>query len=135
MPSKRVLSLGQCAADHFTIRRLLADHFGAEVAGADTPRAALDELRRQPYDLVLVNRQLARGGSGLDFIARLKADAALGRVPVILVSDRAGAQQQAETLGALPGFGKAALDDPATLGRLGTALGDDRPPATVGTAG
>jgi two-component system chemotaxis response regulator CheY len=122
MVATRVLSVGQCAADHFTLSRLLRDRFGAEVDAADTPRDAFDQLRRHRYDLVLVNRLLARDGSGQDLIARLKDDPSLGRVPVMLVSNFAEAQQQAVADGALPGFGKAALDDPETWQRLETAL-------------
>ena len=71
MASGKVLSLGQCAADHYSISRLLREQLGAEVVAVDTPREALDELRRQPFALVLVNRALNFGGSGLEFIGRL----------------------------------------------------------------
>jgi len=39
-------------------------------------------------------------------------------VPVMLVSNFADAQAQAVESGALPGFGKAALNAPETLARL-----------------
>ena len=40
--SKKVLSLGQCAADNYAISHFLESSFGAEVIAADTvPEAAL----------------------------------------------------------------------------------------------
>jgi len=122
MASKHVLSLGQCSADQPVISRLLYDEFGAVTTAAHTPREALDELRRRDYALVLVNRRLNAGGSGLDFIDRLKADESLRAVPVMLVSNYDDAQRQAVEHGALPGFGKDALDDPQTLERLAAVL-------------
>ena len=124
MSAKRVLSLGQCSADHSSISWLLRERFGAEMVAAQTPREAWDELQRRDYDLVLVNRLLNGGGSGLDFITRLKSDGAVAQVPVMLVSDREDAQQQAVANGALPGFGKAALRSPTTVQCLAAVLGD-----------
>jgi CheY-like chemotaxis protein len=124
MGSKRVLSLGQCAADHSSISRLLRDQFGADVVPAHSPREAMEELARRDYALVLVNRLLNAGGSGLDFITRLKSNELTAQLPVMLVSDRADAQQQAVAGGALPGFGKSALRSPATVRRLAAVLGD-----------
>ena len=112
MSAKRVLSLGQCSADHSSISWLLRERFGAEMVVAQTPREAWEELQRQDYDLVLVNRLLNGGGSGLDFITRLKSDGAVAQVPVMLVSDREDAQQQAVANGALPGFGKREIGSP-----------------------
>src|SRR5947209_6514195 len=110
----KVLSLGQCAADHYSLSRLLRDQFQADVDAVDTPADALAALREGGYALVLVNRVFDRGGSGLDFITRLKADPDRGAAPVMLISDYADAQQQAADRGALPGFGKSALRSPAT---------------------
>ena len=45
----------------------------------------------------------------VDLIRRVKADAALRDVPVMLVSNYADAQAAAVQAGALPGFGKADL--------------------------
>jgi two-component system chemotaxis response regulator CheY len=124
MPAKRVLSLGQCGADHWSLERLFERHFDATVVGVDTLDDALTELGKGGVDLVLVNRMLDRGGSGLDCIAELKRDPELRTVPVMLVSNLRDPQRQAVELGALPGFGKAALDDPQTLARLRGVLGD-----------
>lgn len=120
---KRVLSVGQCGADHASIGWLLRGEFGAEVVAADSADSAVAELRNGKYDLVLVNRVFDRGGSGLDFITRLKEGDEFKAVPVMLVSNYEDAQQQATARGALPGFGKSALNEPATQQRLAEVLG------------
>jgi two-component system chemotaxis response regulator CheY len=124
MSAKRVLSLGQCGADHMSIAGLLQRHFGAEVVPVDSLDDAIAELRRSEFDLVLINRRLEyHGTSGLDCIAALKMDDTLAAVPVMLVSNFRDAQRDAAALGALPGFGKAALGDTTTVARLAEVLG------------
>ena len=123
MPAKKVLSLGQCGADHGSIARLLNGQFGAQVVAAATFEEALQRLRSEPFDLVLINRVLDfNGASGLDFLPRLQEDANLKSVPVMLVSNYEDAQKKAVAQGALPGFGKSALRDPNTLARLRAVL-------------
>jgi CheY-like chemotaxis protein len=120
---KRVLSLGQCAADHGALSWLLRTQFGVEVTAAGTVAEALTRLRLGGIALVLVNRVLDDdGNSGLEFITQVKADALLRDVPVMLVSNYDDAQQDAVARGALPGFGKAALREPQTLDRLRLVL-------------
>ncbi len=119
MTTKRVLSVGQCAADHHSIAVTLRRTFGAEVVGADTATEALEALRNNPFALVLVNRVFdADGGSGLDLIRALKADDKLKTAPVMLVSNFADAQKQATAAGAEPGFGKASLGQAPMLERV-----------------
>jgi two-component system chemotaxis response regulator CheY len=125
MVAKRVLSLGQCGPDHASISGLFQRQLGAEVTPARTFDEALAQLRQGGFDLVLVNRVLDYDGeAGLDFIDRLKGDAQLRDVPVMLVSNFKDAQQEAVARGALPGFGKSALRQPETIDRLRTVLGD-----------
>ncbi len=119
MSAKRVLSVGQCMADHTSITWTLRSQFQAEVRPADTLDEALEQLRNDTFDLVLVNRVFdADGTSGVDFIRRLKAEEAFRSVPVMLVSNYEDAQREAEQAGAVPGFGKAALGQPAMIGRV-----------------
>src|SRR5689334_22144144 len=102
MSTHRVLSVGQCGYDHGQISRHLKQSFGAEVRSADTFDDAVETLRGEPFDLVLVNRRSDLDGApGLDLIRTLKADPALANVPVMLVSDFAHAQEEAQSLGAL----------------------------------
>jgi len=122
MTAKRVLSVGQCGADHGGISWALRA-FGAEVAPAATQAEALERLRNEAFDLVLVNRVFDRDGdSGVDLIRRLKADEALRATPVMLVSNHADAQREAVEAGAEPGFGKAVLGRPEMLERVRSFL-------------
>jgi CheY-like chemotaxis protein len=124
MSAKRVLSVGQCFADHGNISHTLQRHFAAEVVGVDDGGDALARLRRESFALVLVNRRLdADGSSGLEVVKQIKADETLRPVPVMLVSNYEDAQNEAVEAGALPGFGKAALGQPHVLARLRPLLG------------
>ena len=94
MTAKRVLSVGQCGADHGGISYALRA-LGAEATPAATEAEALERLLEGAFNLVLVNRVFdADGGSGLDFIRRIKADEALRATPVMLVSNYADAQRR-----------------------------------------
>jgi CheY-like chemotaxis protein len=122
---KKVLSLGQCAADNYTITQFLESTFGAAVIDVDTFPEALEKLGAERFALVLVNRVLdGNGASGLALITQLKEDAALADIPVMLVSNFPDAQQQAVGRGALAGFGKAGFGDVKTLDRLRAILGE-----------
>lgn len=117
--AKRILSVGQCFADHSAITRILRSSFAAEVVASDSARQALEQLRQEKFALVLVNRTLdADGSSGLELIRAIKADEQLRDVPVMLVSNYEDAQKQAVQAGATVGFGKAELGQPHMLGRV-----------------
>jgi CheY-like chemotaxis protein len=119
MTGKRVLSVGQCWADHSSIARVLGSSFGAEVVAASTQGEALARLRDEKIDLVLVNRVFdADGSSGLDLIRAIKTHEQAPEVPVMLVSNYDDAQAEAVQAGAVKGFGKAALGQPHMLARL-----------------
>ncbi|HMP02140.1 MAG TPA: hypothetical protein PKD86_07125 [Gemmatales bacterium] len=110
----RVLSVGQCYADGPALERAVAEHFQAQVDHAATAAEAQAALANGLPALVLVNRIFdADGGSGLDFIRALRSDPRLKTVPIMLVSNYADWQSQAVALGAVPGFGKDALGQPA----------------------
>jgi DNA-binding NarL/FixJ family response regulator len=124
-----VLSVGQCAFDHRRIAQQLEQSFGARVLGVSTFDEALDALRRERYDLVLVNRVNDDDEApGIDLIRSVKAEADLADVPMMLVSDYPEAQQEAEAAGALPGFGKSGLASGTTRTRLEAILGAPRAP-------
>src|SRR5438128_625057 len=115
---KRVLSVGQCGADHEAIARIFSRHLDALVVPVATVDEAWTQLSQESYDLVLANRVFDADGSlGLDFIRKLKAGEATCAVPVVLVSNYDDAQAEARSLGALPGFGKGALGHPQMLAR------------------
>jgi two-component system chemotaxis response regulator CheY len=119
-----VLSVGQCAFDHTRIARHLELTFGARVRGVSSFDEALGALRRTRYDLVLVNRVNDEDGApGVELIRSVKSMANLADVPMMLVSNYGDAQEEAEALGALPGFGKADLASEQTRQRLAAVLG------------
>lgn len=119
MPGRRVLSIGQCFADHAALSQTLEKHFGAEVIAAGSAEEALARLREEPVSLVLVNRILdADGSSGMALVQALRADDRLRELPVMLVSNYDDAQEQAVAAGAVTGFGKASLGQPHMLGRV-----------------
>jgi CheY-like chemotaxis protein len=115
MNAKRILSIGQCGADHYSISTFLQSHFeNIEVDPVASAADAVAALQSRPYDLVLVNRRLdIDGSSGIDIIRRLKKDAAWAPLPMMLVSNHADAQKEAKAAGALPGIGKANLSGAA----------------------
>ncbi|HEX7447427.1 MAG TPA: response regulator [Pirellulales bacterium] len=120
---KRLLDVGQCSLDHGSICRLVEGQFGAEVVQAHQIHDALATLRKETFDLVLVNRKLdTDGDDGLKLIEAMKADAQLSATPVMLVTNFAEHQQTAIAAGAEPGFGKAELGEPATREKLSRFL-------------
>ncbi|NQT38995.1 MAG: hypothetical protein HQ581_15970, partial [Planctomycetes bacterium] len=85
MPRK-VLGVGNCAMDHGNLSGMISSHFAAEVVPAATVSAALEMLRADRFDLVLVNR-VCNGGMGIDLIRQIKADDRLAETPVIMLSN------------------------------------------------
>lgn len=119
---KRVLDVGNCAADHAAIRSWVERTFDATVSRAHGLQDVLAALRAEHFDLVLVNRLLDQGGEGIQVISRIKADPALAAVPVMLISNYAECQQAAVEAGAEYGFGKAELQSAQTREKLGRFL-------------
>ncbi len=117
--SKRVLDVGNCRPDHAAIRRMIQEHFLADVVQAHQANDTLALLRGEPFHLVLVNRKLDVDYSdGMDIIRQIKADPQLHEIPVMMVSNHADPQREAVAAGAEQGFGKLALGDRATIERL-----------------
>lgn len=112
--------MGQCPPDHYAIRHLI-ESLGAEVERAALPREAVDRLKRESFDLVLVNRKIDQDYSdGVELLSMLEADGI--SVPVMLVSNFPEAQAEAVALGALPGFGKNELGRSRTRQRIQAAF-------------
>jgi CheY-like chemotaxis protein len=122
--TKRVLDVGNCSPDHGAVRRLIEGRFDAIVVQAHHQEDALSLLEQQSFDLVLVNRKLDYDYSdGLRVIERIKSRADLASVPVMLVTNYDDHQQLAIQAGAEPGFGKLAMNAPATIENLRRFLG------------
>jgi DNA-binding response OmpR family regulator len=124
MSEKRILSVGQCFADHGSITRTFQQHFQARVVSADSADEALALLGRDRFDLVLVNRVLDLDQTyGMEIIKQMKANEKLASTPVMLVSNHDDAQREAVSAGAVPGFGKGSLGQPQMVARVRDVLG------------
>lgn len=121
--TRKVLSVGNCSFDNQTIERLISANFDAQLTASSLPDEALEMIRRDQYDLVLVNRKLEADSShGIDVLKRVKSDSQLADTPVMLLSNFPEAQEAALKVGAEPGFGKAELDLPETVEKLARFL-------------
>ena len=121
----KVLDVGNCDLDHGNLSDLLDRHFQADVQRAHGPEDTLAALRREHYDLVTINRLMDRDGSeGLEIIRSIKADARLADTPVMMVTNFSEHQALAQQAGAVPGFGKSALNDAETIALLSEYLFD-----------
>lgn len=104
---------------------MLNDHFDVTVQSAESHDEAIRMAAKSTYNLVLLNRIYdATGTEGMDTLRALKSDEATRETPVMLVSNFQESQDAAVAEGATPGFGKAALADPATVDRLKEFLAD-----------
>lgn len=124
MPSDQpiILSVGQCGIDGPSMESFLTRRLKAKVMQADSAAAAQRMALSQPADLILINRILARDGTrGLDVLRALRSAGCTA--PIMLVSDRPDAQDEAAAAGATRGFGKAELHSPATERLLREVLG------------
>ncbi len=122
--TKRVLDVGNCDFDNSKIRALVEGGFDAETVAAATADDGWAALAEESFDLVLINRVFAGDGDdGLKLLKRIKADASLAVLPVMLVSNHPQAQAEAVAAGAEPGFGKAELDWAETRRKLEPFLG------------
>ena len=120
---RRVLNVGQCEPDTAALARFLSAHFDVELVPAKLPADALAALRNSSFDLTLVNRKLDEDYTdGLEIVKLAKADPQLAALPIMLVSNHPEAHDEAETFGALRGFGKLELNA-ATAERLRPYLG------------
>jgi len=123
---KRVLSVGQCVPDQVAIERSLNRHFDVEVVTAQDAHETSQRLADDRFNLVLVNRKLDRDYSdGIEIIRQLKANSATTEVPVMLITNFPEHDRAAVKVGAVPGFGKADVENPATAERLRQYLGQD----------
>ena len=123
--------VGHCWADRIGLRSAVK----RAVPGARVERANTMSALRKHLDggaVVLVNRVLGGGfrtGNGVDLIQDLAREE--NPPAMILISNHADAQAEAQAAGALPGFGKSQLGDSAIADLLGGAA-DATVPSTPG---
>jgi len=122
--TKTVIDCGNCGPDYNSIRKLVQSRFDAVVLQTDALEDTLALLGQRPVDLVTVNRKLDRDYSdGLDVIRGIKADPRWAQLPVMLITNYEEHQAEAIAVGAVHGFGKLQLSDPATASLLEPYLG------------
>lgn len=122
MPSPTILLVGHCGFDSGSLKSLAQ----SAVPGCTVTRVnAMADLESATgdADLLLVNRVLDGRfptGSGVELIRDLAGkDTA---PPMMLISNYADAQADAESAGALPGFGKSDVALPDTAERIAAAV-------------
>lgn len=119
----KVLDVGNCDPDHSGITALLKANFDVQIDRAHGFSDAMEAIRREKYDLVTINRLMDRDGSpGMEIIKEIKGDPAIAETKVMMITNFAEHQDLAIQAGAVAGFGKAALHDPATLATLSEHL-------------
>lgn len=122
--TKTVIDCGNCGPDYNAIRKLVQSNFEAVVVQTDSLEVTLEILSKRPVDLILVNRKLDRDYSdGIEVIRGIKADPQWSDVPVMLITNYDEHQAEAMAAGAVRGFGKLQLSDPATATLLEPFLG------------
>jgi hypothetical protein len=122
---KRIALVGHCGPDSYVLRSAVGRFVpGAEIVFAADESSLKDELGKA--DLLLINRTL--GGdfdveSGIELIRRLAGGAGDPVPRMMLVSNYAEAQSEAEDAGALKGFGKREMNAEETRAKVRAALG------------
>jgi two-component system, response regulator, stage 0 sporulation protein F len=110
MYTKKVMSVGQCNPDHSSIKNFLEKNFHCEITRVDSTDEALVLLKKDQFDLVLVNRKLDIDYTdGSILIKAMKSEQGLKEVPIMLVSNYPEYQEEAVGLGAVLGFGKSEI--------------------------
>lgn len=121
--TKTVVDVGNCDFDHGSLRDVLETHFQATLIQTHSADEALQALRSQPVDLLLVNRKFDRDqGDGLELIKRIRSEPELAGTPCMLISNFAEYQAQAVEAGAEMGFGKQRLQESDTRDLLAKFL-------------
>lgn len=118
-----VLDVGNCDPDHAAISRMITDNFTAHVDRVMSVEDGLTAMRERTYDLVMFNRLIFEDGSpGLALLERAKADEALRRTPIMMISNFPESQSEAIAAGGVPGFGKRTVAAPETIDLLSAYL-------------
>jgi hypothetical protein len=124
--SKQILLVGHCGVDGPRLK----DELSRAIPDAQVQRINSDrDLEKAVEDsgkdaLLLVNREpVGFDDQGLAIIKRVKSNNP--GVKVMLVSDVAEAQQEAEQVGAMKGFGKSEMGSPKLAQHVKKALAED----------
>ncbi len=110
----RVVLVGHCGADSWSLTRAVRDALGDMDVATANNTSELDALAG-PDALLLVNRVLDGRfdvADGIDLIGQVTSCDDAG--PAMLISNYDDAQAEAESAGAVRGFGKSDVSSPAT---------------------
>src|SRR5438874_10520849 len=126
-PRKRIVALvGHCGPDSSYLRMAVQSAVReAQILMVDDDED-LSRLIQHGVDLLLLNRELDWGFSvrrGVDLIKQLRAEQP--QLKVMLVSNYADAQAEAQAAGAVPGFGKREIGSPRVKDVLRSALTEE----------
>jgi DNA-binding NarL/FixJ family response regulator len=104
--ARTVVLVGHCGVDGPRLQSELSRLPGVEVTRVNSAEAL--ESAADDADLLLINREpVGFDEDGLDVLREVRR--AHPETKVMLVSDHADAQAEAERAGALPGFGKSLM--------------------------
>ena len=116
---KQVLDVGNCGPDHAAITKMLQDRFSVKITQSHSPSQTLQLLESQAFDLVLINRKLDQDYTdGIEIIRKMKSSERFAEIPVMLITNYAEHQDEAEKAGAFRGFGKLELNATETFEKL-----------------
>ena len=125
----RVVLVGHCGADTGMLRHAIASVDPDIEVATEHDQEAVEKWAEQG-SLLLINRVLEGrffSSSGVDLIRQLKDKAENSRM--LLVSNYADAQQEAEAAGAIRGFGKSDVRSDVFRSRILAGLGRTTPKA------
>lgn len=101
------------------VKNLLNDLGFFNTSEADDGTTALEELRKAKYDLIITDWNMP-GMAGIDLLKQVRADAALNKIPVLMVTAEAKREQIIEAAQAgVNGY----VIKPFTAGTLAEKLG------------
>jgi two-component system chemotaxis response regulator CheY len=124
----RILIVDDFSTMRRIVKNLLNDLGFFNTAEADDGSTALVELRKAPYDLIITDWNMP-GMPGIDLLKAVRAEAALSKIPVLMVTAEAKREQILEAAQAgvngyvIKPFTAAALSDKLAkiFERLGAA--------------
>ncbi len=84
-PKKRLLIIDDDPDYVDGIKAILAAA-GYQVDAAYNPKDGFDALKKNPYDLLLLDIMMGRGAEGIMIARKLRKDAKLNRMPVLIIT-------------------------------------------------
>ncbi len=122
--TKTLVDCGNCGPDYNSIRQMVSSQFGAKVIQTHGTKDTLEAIKAHDVALVTINRKLDRDYSdGMEVLRAIKSDPDAAEVPVMIVTNYDEHQETAIEAGAVRGFGKLELSNPATTQLLQPYLG------------